>query len=389
MQLQIPPAIQRIYEQLPLHGYEAFFVGGCVRDAYMDTIVNDYDVTTNATTQEMIEVYKDSRFKVILTGIKHGTICVIHEHQRVEITTYRSDGEYENHRFPSKVTFTHSLSEDLLRRDFTMNAMACDLNGQFIDELGGCKDIDNAIIRCVGDANQRFNEDALRILRCLRFAHRFQFTIEEKTKQACLKHKNLLKSISIERVRDEFFLMLLDHQPHVMEFLDEYEIVPLFFSEINQKVTLEHLPSLPLKLACLFSSVDIAQTVLKRLHCANQLIHHVCLLISHQSTNITANRIALRHLLHQCGNDFQIVREIIAMKQGDQEVILTLLSQMEKSDDCYDLKKLAINGHDLIATGFHGSIIKTILSDCLDFILNDPKLNNKAMLIDYVIQKYR
>lgn len=389
MQLPIPQAIQTIYDQLLHHGYEAYFVGGCVRDAYMGNVVSDYDVATSATCEEMLQIYQEPTFKVILTGVKHGTLCVIHEHERVEITTYRSDGSYENHRSPTQVIFTRSLHEDLLRRDFTMNAMAYGMGNDFIDEMGGCHDIEHKLIRCVGDPNRRFQEDALRILRCLRFAHRFQFDIEASTKQACCTQLPLLYMISIERVRDELFKMLMDKQPNILDFLNEFGIIQCFLPEIKQNKTIDNFNTLPLKLACLFPTSQLAYNVLKRLHCDNQLIAHVCLLISHQSACVSTNRLELRHLLHECHNDFQIVREIISMKQSDQEEILKLLTEMEKEDDFYDLKKLAIHGDDLLAQGYHGPIMKTILNDCLMLVLNDPTMNQKMILINYLKTNYQ
>ena len=192
-------AAKTALEMLKEGGFEAFLIGGSVRDYLMGLPIGDIDVTTNATPYEVEDVFKD--YNVIETGIKHGTVTVLLEGEPVEITTYRSEGEYSDNRHPDSVEFSRSLRDDVIRRDFTMNGVAYSFENGFCDLVGGIEDINNGIIRCIGDAETRFREDALRIMRALRFSSVLGFTIEENTKIAIRKCKDLLKNISAERIR--------------------------------------------------------------------------------------------------------------------------------------------------------------------------------------------
>ena len=187
-------------------GYEVYLIGGCVRDHLMHVRPHDFDLTTDATPEEMMAVFAD--YKVIETGIRHGTLTVIVNSMPIEITTYRVDGAYEDNRHPTSVSFTRNLREDAARRDFTMNAIAMDVDGNLRDSFGGCADIEARLIRAVGDPDVRFEEDALRILRGLRFAAVLGFGIEETTSAALRRKAELLRSISAERIREEFFKLI-------------------------------------------------------------------------------------------------------------------------------------------------------------------------------------
>ena len=185
--INIPNYCKKIISTLKQNGFEGYLVGGCVRDSIMDITPNDYDITTSATPDEMLRIF--SSFRVIETGLKHGTITVVIEGNNVEITTYRIDGEYDDNRHPKEVSFTRNLSEDLKRRDFTVNALAFNEEQGLVDLFGGKDDLDNKLIRCVGNPDKRFNEDGLRVLRALRFASVLGFEIEENTAKSILKNK--------------------------------------------------------------------------------------------------------------------------------------------------------------------------------------------------------
>ena len=190
---QFKPASKIASDLLKSNGFEAFLIGGSVRDYIMGLPIGDIDITTNATPQQVKSVFCD--FRVIETGIKHGTVTVLIDNEPLEITTYRSEGAYSDNRHPDCVTFSQSLSDDVVRRDFTMNAIAYDFSDGFCDLVGGIKDINNQTIRCIGDAETRFREDALRILRALRFSSVLGFSIEKNTEEAIHKCKDLLKNI--------------------------------------------------------------------------------------------------------------------------------------------------------------------------------------------------
>ncbi|MBP3267593.1 MAG: CCA tRNA nucleotidyltransferase, partial [Ruminococcus sp.] len=198
--------VDEILERLESCGFEAYTVGGCVRDTIMGRSAHDTDITTNALPEQVIAAFDG--YKVIPTGLKHGTVTILKNSVPYEITTYRIDGEYKDSRRPETVEFTASITEDLARRDFTMNAIAMDRHGNIADPFGGKDDIGKGIIRCVGDPVQRFSEDALRIMRAVRFAAQLGFSIEEKTAEAVHSMKGRLKNISVERIRSELDKLL-------------------------------------------------------------------------------------------------------------------------------------------------------------------------------------
>lgn len=201
MELRLPSNVKYILNKLNVCGYEAYVVGGCVRDSIIGLIPHDWDICTSALPEQIIKVFNDH--KIIPTGLKHGTVTVVIDNEQYEITTYRIDGKYKDNRHPSEVTFTSSLKEDLKRRDFTVNAMAYNPSIGLIDFFGGKKDITNRVIKCVGRPDDRFNEDALRILRAIRFSITLGYDIEFKTLQSIYRNKSLLKNISIERINTE------------------------------------------------------------------------------------------------------------------------------------------------------------------------------------------
>ena len=208
------PESKTAIETLKAKGFEAFLIGGSVRDFVMGLPIGDIDITTNATPEEVKQVFSD--FRVIETGIKHGTVTVLIENEPLEITTYRSESTYSDNRHPDSVTFSKSLSDDVVRRDFTMNAIAYDFSDGFCDLVNGIDDIKNQTIRCIGDAETRFCEDALRILRALRFSSVLGFAIEKNTKYAIHKCKDLLRNISAERIRDEFVKLICGKNAYVV-----------------------------------------------------------------------------------------------------------------------------------------------------------------------------
>ena len=218
MKIQMPEAANYIIQTLMAHGYEAYIVGGCVRDSVLGRTPQDWDITTSATPEQTKALFR----RTIDTGIEHGTVTIMMDHVGYEVTTYRVDGKYEDHRRPKEVTFTASLLEDLKRRDFTINAMAYNEQEGLVDIFGGAEDLRRGIIRCVGVPQERFDEDALRILRAVRFAAQLDFEIEAKTRQAIREKAEFLRDISAERIQVELTKLITSDHPE--RIIDAYEL---------------------------------------------------------------------------------------------------------------------------------------------------------------------
>jgi len=230
MKIQLPEKVNTIISTLQAHGYEAYAVGGCVRDSILGRIPDDWDITTSATPLETKSLFK----RTFDTGIEHGTITVLIDKEAFEVTTYRVDGKYEDSRHPSEVTFTRSLKEDLLRRDFTINAMAYNDAEGLVDIFGGMEDLKNNTIRCVGNAKERFGEDALRILRAVRFAAQLGFEIESETQDAIKILAPTLANISAERIQVELIKMLVSPNPGLLQAAYELGITKVILPEFDE-----------------------------------------------------------------------------------------------------------------------------------------------------------
>ena len=236
MKIQVPEKVNIIIETLLQHGYEAYAVGGCVRDSLLGREADDWDITTSASPQEVKALFR----RTIDTGIQHGTVTVMLDKEGFEVTTYRIDGEYEDGRHPKEVLFTKKLEEDLKRRDFTINAMAYNEQTGMVDIFGGVKDLDNKIIRCVGVAGERFDEDALRIMRAFRFSAQLGFSIEENTRIAAAERAENLKKISAERIRTELTKLLLSEHPDRLLWMKENGITRVVLPEFDQMLETEN-----------------------------------------------------------------------------------------------------------------------------------------------------
>jgi tRNA nucleotidyltransferase (CCA-adding enzyme) len=438
MKINMPKQANFIIRTLTDHGYEAYIVGGCVRDALLHVEPKDWDITTSASPEEVKQLF----FHTVDTGIEHGTVTVLLDHEPYEVTTYRVDGKYEDHRRPSEVTFTKSLKEDLLRRDFTINAMAYNDQEGLIDLYGGEKDLAKGLIRCVGVANQRFDEDALRILRALRFAARLDFTIEEETRLAMIAKKEFLRQISAERIREELTKILISDHPELLVMAYELGITKIILPEWDEMMETpqnnpHHLysvglhslkgiqqiePNVHLRYAMLLhdagkpackttddegidhftkhplKSKDIAREVLRRLKFDNETVKVVTTLVEWhdwrfmKATDI--NKKAVRRLANKIGVDlcYQLFKvqhaDIMAQSDYQREQKLSILEQTKllldeivADHECITLKDLKLNGKDLIAMGVsEGKQIGWILNSLLDRVLEEPELNTKECL---------
>ena len=233
--IQIPNSVQFIIHTIEQAGFEAYAVGGCVRDSILGRTPDDWDITTSAKPEEIKRLFRHT----VDTGIQHGTVTVLIKKECYEVTTYRIDGEYEDSRHPKNIEFTSNLEEDLKRRDFTINAMAYNPKDGLVDIFGGIEDINKKIIRCVGNANDRFSEDALRILRAVRFAGQLGFAIEEQTKAAIVALAPTLKNISAERIRVELDKLLMGKHPELIRVASETGICKVVLPELDSPIILQ------------------------------------------------------------------------------------------------------------------------------------------------------
>lgn len=393
--MKIPENVSLIIDRLEQNGFFAYVVGGCVRDTLMERIPYDWDITTNALPDEILDVFKG--FKTIKTGIKHGTITVIIDHTPYEITTFRVDGEYLDSRHPESVNFVSSLYEDLKRRDFTINALAYNEKSGIIDYFGGIEDIKNKIIKCVGEPQKRFLEDALRIMRAIRFSSQLNFKIDPSTNDAILKYSHLLKNISKERIREEFSKMLLsDNSETIYEYWD---VLRQFFnnSDCSENISLiKNLPkTIHLRLSALLFSLNFSKAenvieLLKSLRFDNVTIKKTNNVLLNQNIILTPEISHLRHLIKDIGYD--VVYDLIIFKKfvfyNDPEKLETLdkisslFDEIKLNKLCSTLQELKICGDDLISLGFKkGEIIGQVLNHLLTLVIDEKTENNKNILI--------
>lgn len=435
MKIQLPEKVNRIIGTLQSHGYEAYAVGGCVRDSILGRTPEDWDITTSAMPEETKELFSHT----FDTGIEHGTITVLLEHEGFEVTTYRVDGKYEDSRHPTEVTFVRNLKEDLLRRDFTINAMAYNDKDGLVDIFGGMEDIQKGVIRCVGNAAARFSEDALRILRGVRFAAQLGFEIEEETRAGMRLLAPTLQKISAERIQTELVKMLLSPRPDMLreawklgitkEFLPEFDLAmetsqetPHHMYTVGEHIlhTLQNIRSdRVLRLTMLFhdmgkpamktvdedgtahfkghavKSQEIARTVLKRLKFDNDTLHKVEKLVYYHDYRMAVTAKSVRRGMNRIGEElFPLYLEVrradvLAQslyqreeKLADIDGVEALYREITEREQCVSLKDLAVTGKDLIGAGMKpGKEIGETLERLLQMVLEEPELNTKEELL--------
>lgn len=423
---------KKAIELLKSSGNEAYIVGGSVRDMIMGLKANDYDITTSATPDEMKKAFQG--FTVIETGIKHGTLTFLYEKEPIEVTTYRIDGDYKDSRHPESVEFTKNLHNDLSRRDFTMNALVYNEDDGIIDIFGGQNDIEKKIIRAIGDPKKRFQEDALRILRGVRFASQLGFEIEKKTKEAMIECAPLLHNISKERINVEISKFLLGKNVK-KAFLENYEILSEIIPEIkamhafdqNSKyhiydvlehtaIAIENIESiLHLRLAMLFhdagkpktysvdengqghfyghakTSTEIAKCFLDEYRFDNATKERVLELVKLHDTPIELDRIFIKKRMNRIGADtfFDLlkVKRADNLAQNPEYFWTDKLDKMEElakeieAESCFTLQSLDISGNDLIAHGIKGKQIGETLNQLLNEVIEERLSNEKELLI--------
>ncbi len=432
----VPEKGQYIIKTLQQAGFEAYVVGGCVRDSILGRVPQDWDITTQAPPDQVKSLFQ----RTIDTGLQHGTVTVMLQGEGFEVTTYRIDGTYEDSRHPKQVTFTSELREDLRRRDLTINAMAYNDTVGLVDPFGGMADLEAGVVRCVGDPEERFEEDALRILRAIRFSAQLGYTIEKGTAAAIVALAPTLSRISAERIQSELTKLMLSPHPEYLRIAYDTGVTKVFFPEFDKAMETpqnhphhcysvgEHiLHSLSqveadkvLRLAMLLHdigktavhtideegrshfhghaavSAEMGKKFLRRLKFDNDTIYMVCKLIQYHDygNSIDMDIRLARRAIHRIGEDafpalFAVKKaDIMAQSQYQRQEKLmrlkkwqSLYEEIQASHQCVSLKTLAISGSDLIALGWKpGKELGEALNTLLDLVLEDPTHNTKEWL---------
>lgn len=439
--IQLPNHVKEIIELLELNSFSAYVVGGAIRDSFLGREVHDWDICTNALPEDIIKIF--SKHTVVPTGLKHGTVSVIIDGQMYEVSTFRSDGDYSDNRHPDKVIFIDSIKEDLSRRDFTINAIAYNEKEGLIDPYDGQSDLKYQTINCVGDPNLRFQEDALRMLRAIRFSSQLGFDVGNVW-GAIKENKNLISNISAERIRDELNKILLSDNPKMIGELHTIGLLDIIIPELSNCFGFdqknknhiydvgEHMiestrfvpAKLHLRLALLLHDIgkpqtftidekgvghfyrhekissQMAEKILRRLKYDNETIFRVATLIKYHMRGIPANKRSVRKLLNLIGEelmyDWIIIKEADAKARSynsyertKRKLVKTrdLLKKIIEEQECFSLKDLAINGLDLKNMGYkEGKIIGAILKNCLSQVIDDESRNDKDWLLKYINQ---
>ena len=435
MKIILPEKVNTIIHTLQEKGFEAYAVGGCVRDSILGRVPDDWDITTSATPMETKALFA----RTFDTGIEHGTITVLIDKDAYEVTTYRVDGKYEDSRHPSEVTFTRSLQEDLLRRDFTINAMAYnDIEG-LVDIFGGLEDLNQKTIRCVGDAMARFGEDALRILRAVRFAAQLGFEIEEDTQRGITELAPTLANISAERIQVELIKMLTSPNPGMLKSAYELGITKVILPEFDTMMqttqenphhkysvgehTLKAIGAIRadkvLRLTMLFHDIakpmmktmdengvahfkmhdskgaEMTKQILRRLKFDNDTMNKVVRLVQYHDYRMPAEPKNVRRAMNKIGEDlFPYYLEVrmadtLAQSEYLQEEkiqniqdVRTCYEEILEKQECVSLKTLAVTGSDLIANGMKpGKDIGAVLTKLLEYVIEHPEVNKKEVLL--------
>lgn len=406
MNILLPQDVKYIIDKFYDNGYEAFIVGGCVRDCIIGLEPTDYDITTNAKPDEIKEIFKS--FKTIDVGIKHGTVSVIIDSNAYEITTYRVEGEYVNNRKPKEVSYTTNLEEDLKRRDFTINAMAYNDRVGLVDIFNSLDDIENRLIKAVGNPDKRFSEDGLRMIRAIRFSSKLGFRIEKQTLEGINKNMHLIKNISSERVTDEFNKILLSENPQDIIYFYKMKVFENLniFTDINEdnvneiEKTLHILKRIDkdilsrismLKFILIINNLK-ANSLMSYLKYSKKILLNSELVLKYMNLELDdIGRVRIKNILSE-DNEFVFKKaiELKALYYNDKKMdilvdnIKNIIEDIKQKNECYTVKDLEIDGKELMELGKQGKYIGILLKYLLQEVIKKPELNNKNDLIDLV-----
>lgn len=402
--MNIPNQVIYIIDNLKKAGFEGFIVGGCVRDYILGFSPKDFDITTDALPQDIKSIFSHT----VDTGIEHGTVTVVLDKQNFEVTTYRIDGEYKDNRRPENVVFSKKIDEDLSRRDFTMNAIAYNNEKGFVDPFGGKEDIKNKLIKGVGDADTRFKEDALRMMRAVRFANQLGFDIEDKTFKAIIDNAPLIQNISIERIRDEFLKLIKSKYIDRFNLLEKTGLLQYFLPEIldifkDYEKNIAILKNLDCNLRfyylLIFLDEKDVENILKRLKLDNKTIKEAKIIKKYLSYPFVDEIEKTRRLMSVIEPDtFKkilqikffislVEKDLISCKKYDN--IFDEIDETLNKNHCFSLKTLDLNGEDLKQIGIkNGKDIGDCLKLALDYVLSYPQNNQKQILLKYIGENY-
>lgn len=382
--ISMPAPVEQIIDKLGEKGFEAYAVGGCVRDTLLGRKPGDWDITTSASPWQVKEIFR----RTIDTGIRHGTVTVMMGKIGYEVTTYRIDGEYEDGRHPKQVVFTSDLLEDLKRRDFTINAMAYSHKTGIVDAFGGIQDLQGRVIRCVGDPMERFGEDALRILRAIRFCAQLDFSIEENTCASIVQIAPAIARVSKERIQAELTKLLLSDHPERISMVYDTGISPYispaFAGLCRQSFFVPAgLPSEKYARWGAFlrqAGQETAAQVLKDLKMDNDTISRVKILAKYAGREMKPEESKVRRAM---SGMLPEVWDVLVRLNDWGEEISRLTDEIRRRGDCLDLKHLAIGGQDLIEAGVRpGKELGRILELLLEQVLECPEKNNREALLE-------
>ena len=436
MKMNISETLKTLSSIFKSHGYSLYLVGGAVRDYLLSTPSHDFDFTTDARPEEIKDMFRHT----IDTGIKHGTVTVLFKGESFEITTFRTEGDYSDSRHPDSVTFVRSLSEDLKRRDFTINAFACDLSsGEIIDQHGGFEDLNNGVIRAIGNPHERFKEDALRIMRAARFSSKLGFQIEEKTKEAMKTLSSTITRVSEERIREELFRLIDSPFPRLgLQAMEETGLLKIILPELydckyiegegyhrenlleHQILALEeaerlHAP-LTVKISALLHDIgkvkaeringnkttyysheiigsELASDIMSRLKSSNKDRDEVALLIREHMIQYTPSWSdgAVRRMIVRVGKDN--LDNLFILRECDRKATLALpecfndvelkqrIANELSSSPALTLKDLKVNGKDISLITENGPLTGKVLKELLDMVIEKPSLNERETLL--------
>ena len=398
--INMPKHVKYIINTLEKNGYEAYAVGGCVRDAIIGKEPNDWDITTNATPMQVKKLFKHT----IDTGIQHGTVTIMIDKVGYEVTTYRIDGKYADGRHPDKVEFTVSLKKDLKRRDFTINAMAYNDTRGIIDLFGGIEDLKEGIVKCVGNPYNRFDEDALRILRAFRFAAVLNFEVEEKTKKAAGDLAENLNKISKERIRTELDKLIMSDTPEKLMEARKCGLLKYILSEVEDDINIELVKAMPknnyMKWAALLyhREEEEVSKILKKLKFDNKTVNICKRIVGYSKGFRNIYKENVRVAAHEVGVDIfdkflefsKVCINLQDWKGGEYPDNSDYINNIEHlykkvidDGDCLSLKELAVKGGDLMEIGVpKGAKLGEILNILLYKVLDNPKYNNREKLLE-------
>lgn len=387
----IPARIFALMQRMEEQGEEIYLVGGCLRDLLLGKTPNDYDLATSALPQKTVDVFFDHR--VITTGLKHGTVTVMAEGEPIEITTFRIDGSYSDARHPDGVTFTRRIEEDLSRRDFTVNAMAYHPSVGLVDPFLGKEDLNQKILRTVGEPTVRFEQDALRILRAFRFSAQLNFEIEEKTLEGCFKSKSGLTKVAKERISAEFLRLLLSKNPEKsLKQMIQTEVASFVFGEYRPSEQIFEVISQisavdTARLGCFFAECEETQRkeILESLKYSKKQILGACAVAKGAKRAILTPADA-RRLMAECGEYAKDACQASVLFRHSPKTAMDWISEQGAATKISDLK---ISGSELIALGYSGREIGTMLQELLELVLEDPCLNQTEKLLEIIEKKYK